>query len=52
MTVARPRDGPPALGRAALPGAELVQVLALAPGAGPAMGMVVGPGAPATGDRV
>jgi hypothetical protein len=43
MTVARPRVGPPARGHAALPGVELPQILAVAPGAGRAMGMVVGP---------
>jgi hypothetical protein len=35
-----PAEGwPPVLGRAARPGAELFQALALAPGAGPARGM-------------
>jgi hypothetical protein len=45
MTVARPRVGPPALGRAALPGAEPPNP-GSRPGAGRAMGMVVGPGPP------
>lgn len=37
---------PPALGRAALPGGEPPHILAFAPGAGRAMGMAAGPGAP------
>ena len=44
MTVARPRVGPPVLGRAALPGGEPPHILAFAPGAGRAMGMAAGPG--------
>jgi|SRR5918995_7081 hypothetical protein len=39
--VARPRVDPPALGRAVLPGGE--PLLAVASGAGRAMGMAVGP---------
>jgi len=47
MTVARQEGWPPAFGPAALPGVEaLTSWQALAPGAGRAMGMVVGPGAP------
>jgi hypothetical protein len=44
--MARPRVGPPALGRAALPGGEPPHSPAFASGAGRAMGMAVGPGAP------
>jgi hypothetical protein len=46
MTAARLRGWPPALAVPPLPGAEPPQILAVAPGAGRAMGMVVGPGAP------
>jgi hypothetical protein len=45
MTVARPRVAP-AFGRATLPGGEPPHSPAFASGAGRAMGMAVGPGAP------